>query len=201
MALAERYPVSLIRLSRNFGKEAALSAGLDHADGDVVMLMDSDLQHPIEVLDDDSSRNGGAGADMVYGVRAHRADETALKRVLTGLFYRLLSRSANVEITADAGDFRLMDRRVVGGAAPAARALADDEGPLCLGRLPEQGGQLHRGAARQRADELRPPAALRAGDHRLHQLQQRAAPGVDGGGGRRLAAWRSSTARRSWSRR
>jgi glycosyltransferase involved in cell wall biosynthesis len=112
VALGERYPVSLIRLSRNFGKEAALSAGLDHADGDVVIIMDADLQHPVEVVHA-FIEEWRAGYDMVYGVRAHRDDETALKRLLTGLFYRLLSRSANVEIAADAGDFRLMDRRVV----------------------------------------------------------------------------------------
>ena len=74
--------------------------------------MDSDLQHPIEVLDTffEEWRNG---YDMVYGVRADRTDESAAKRVLTGLYYRLLSRSANVEIHADAGDFRLLDRKVV----------------------------------------------------------------------------------------
>ena len=112
VGMAELFPVTLLRLSRNFGKEAAISAGLDHADGDVVVIMDSDLQHPIEVLDTffEEWRNG---YDMVYGVRADRTDESAAKRVLTGLYYRLLSRSANVEIHADAGDFRLLDRKVV----------------------------------------------------------------------------------------
>jgi polyisoprenyl-phosphate glycosyltransferase len=112
VALSVRFPVTLVRLSRNFGKEAALSAGLDHADGDVVIIMDSDLQHPVAVLDRffEEWRNG---YDMVYGVRADRTDERAFKRIMAGLYYRLLSRSANVDIHADAGDFRLLDRKVV----------------------------------------------------------------------------------------
>ncbi len=112
VALSVRFPVTLVRLSRNFGKEAALSAGLDHADGDVVIIMDSDLQHPVAVLDRffEEWRNG---YDMVYGVRADRTDERAFKRVMARVYYRLLSRSANVDIHADAGDFRLLDRKVV----------------------------------------------------------------------------------------
>jgi glycosyltransferase involved in cell wall biosynthesis len=112
VALGATHPVTLVRLSRNFGKEAAISAGLDHAEGDVVILMDADGQHPVAVLDAFFAE-WRAGHDMVYGVRADRDDETALKRRLTGLFYSLLSRSAHVPIHPDAGDFRLMDRKVV----------------------------------------------------------------------------------------
>lgn len=110
--LAQHFPLTLIGLSRNFGKEAAITAGLDHAEGDVVILMDADGQHPLEALDEFFAgwRNG---YDMVYGVRADRDDETTLKRSLSQLFYRALSSSASIEIHPNAGDFRLMDRRVV----------------------------------------------------------------------------------------
>jgi len=110
--LLGRFPVTLLRLSRNFGKEAAISAGIDHAEGDVAILMDSDGQHPIEVLDE-FFREWRQGYDMIFGVRADRSDETIVKRRLSGIFYRLLSSSANIEIHPDAGDYRLMDRKVV----------------------------------------------------------------------------------------
>ncbi len=111
-ALAEDYPVTLLQLSRNFGKEAALSAGIDHAEGDVVLLMDADGQHPLEVVDQ-FFQHWREGFDMVYGVRDNRNDESAAKRHLTNLFYRILSRSAEIDIHPDAGDFRLLDRKVV----------------------------------------------------------------------------------------
>jgi polyisoprenyl-phosphate glycosyltransferase len=110
--LARRHPVTLLQLSRNFGKEAAISAGLEHAEADVTVLMDADGQHPVEVLDS-FFRHWHEGYDMVFGVRSDRADETAVKRTFAGLFYRLLSRGANVVIHPDAGDFRLLDRQVV----------------------------------------------------------------------------------------
>lgn len=112
IALGRNFPVTLICLSRNFGKEAAISAGLDHAEGDVVVLMDADGQHPLEILDEFFSA-WRSGYDMVYGVRADRDDETALKRILSRVFYRALSGSASIEIHPNAGDFRLMDRKVV----------------------------------------------------------------------------------------
>lgn len=101
-----------LQLSRNFGKEAALSAGLEAADGDVVISMDADLQHPPELIGRMLAR-WSAGADMVYAVRSHRDDEPALKRFGSRLFYRLLSSHGRVDVPAHAGDFRLMDRRVV----------------------------------------------------------------------------------------
>lgn len=111
-SLVDEYPVTLLQLSRNFGKEAALSAGIDHADGDVVLLMDADGQHPLEVVDQ-FFQHWRQGYDMVFGVRDSRADESAAKRHLTNLFYRILSRSAEIDIHPDAGDFRLLDRNVV----------------------------------------------------------------------------------------
>ncbi|MEO8080052.1 MAG: glycosyltransferase family 2 protein [Caldimonas sp.] len=101
-----------VALSRNFGKEAALTAGIDRARGDAVLLIDADLQHPPTLIGEmvDAWR---AGADMVYTVRSSRVDETWMKRLGSRVFYRLVNAGAPFRIPADAGDFRLLDRRVV----------------------------------------------------------------------------------------
>ena len=101
-----------LRLSRNFGKEAALSAGIDHAAGEVVVLMDADGQHPVALLPAmlEAWRDG---ADSVYTVRRSRADESLTKRVGTWLFHTIVNVGAQMEIPRGAGDFRLLDRRVV----------------------------------------------------------------------------------------
>jgi len=104
--------IRLINLSRNFGKEAALTAGLDHVRGDVAILIDADFQHPIELIAIFLDR-WREGYDMVYGVRESRADESPLKRLGAQLFYRLLNRLSSIEIPMDAGDFRLLDRKVI----------------------------------------------------------------------------------------
>ena len=104
--------VRYLRLSRNFGKEAALTAGIDHAAGDVVLLMDADLQHPASLLPEMVAA-WRQGADMVCAARATRADESWSKRLGTAIFYRLVNHDSQVPIPVDAGDFRLMDRRVV----------------------------------------------------------------------------------------
>ncbi len=104
--------VRYVSLSRNFGKEAALTAGLDRARGDLVLLMDADLQHP-PALVPDMLRAWREGADMVYTVRATRGDESFLKKLGTRIFYRIVNAGSPVPIPANAGDFRLLDRRVV----------------------------------------------------------------------------------------
>ncbi len=104
--------VRYLRLSRNFGKEAALTAGIDHAGGEVVLLMDADLQHPASLVPEMVMAWQG-GADMVCAARASRADEGWAKRLGTAIFYRLVNQNSAVPIPVDAGDFRLMDRRVV----------------------------------------------------------------------------------------
>lgn len=105
--------VRYLRLSRNFGKEHALTAGIDHARGEVVVLMDADLQHPVEIVAK-MLEAWQQGADMVCAARASRADESWTKRVGTALFYWMVNRKGSkVQIPVDAGDFRLMDRRVV----------------------------------------------------------------------------------------
>jgi len=112
LSLAAEYPVKCLLLSRNFGKEAALTAGINEARGDAVVLMDSDLQHPVSMIPV-FFEQWRAGHDMVYGVRANRDDEGFWKRKLTGAFYQLLRRSSRIPIQPDAGDFRLLDRKVV----------------------------------------------------------------------------------------
>jgi glycosyltransferase involved in cell wall biosynthesis len=111
--LAERDDrVRVVELSRNFGHQTALTAGLDHASGDVVVTMDSDLQDPPELIPEMLARWSG-GADVVYAVRTSREGETRFKRSTAALFYRLLSKLADVPLPHDAGDFRLLDRRAV----------------------------------------------------------------------------------------
>ena len=109
---AEHPELVYLQLSRNFGKEAALTAGLDAAQGDVVVMMDADGQHPTALLTDMLAQ-WRQGFDVVYAVRRTRADQSPLQAGLTTLFYRLINLGNRVQIPAHAGDFRLMDRKVV----------------------------------------------------------------------------------------
>ena len=104
--------VVLVRLSRNFGLEVAMSAGLDHARGDWVALMHADLQDPPELIPQMLELAGEQRADVVFARRIGR-DESALKRALATGFYKLMERLARVPYQGQAGDFRLMSRRVV----------------------------------------------------------------------------------------
>lgn len=110
--LAEMPNLYIIDLARNFGKEAAMTAGLANAHGDAILVIDADLQDPpsliLEFMD-----KWREGFDVVYGVRASRASDTLLKRSTAAMFYNVFNRVANTKIPHGAGDFRLMDRRVV----------------------------------------------------------------------------------------
>lgn len=112
LAQAETLGVRYLEFSRNFGKEAALSAGIDHARGNAILLIDSDFQHPLEMVPRmvDLWRSG---YDMVYGVITDRAAESGLKRLGTDVFYRLMGFGSDIHIPRNAGDFRLMDHKVV----------------------------------------------------------------------------------------
>ncbi len=110
--LREQYPIRYIRFSRNFGKENALSAGLEHARGDAVILMDGDFQHPLELLSEFIAQWEN-GYDMVYAVRQNRVDESWLKRTCAKAFYQFTSKINRINIPANAGDFRLLDRKIV----------------------------------------------------------------------------------------
>lgn len=107
-----RRGVTWLRLSRNFGKEAALSAGLAAAQGDIVVCLDADMQHPPALIAAMVQR-WRQGVDMVYAQRIDRCDEAWTKRLGTRIFYGLLAKGHRVRIPEHAGDFRLMDRQVV----------------------------------------------------------------------------------------
>ena len=111
-SLAETYPVRAIRLSRNFGKEHAIMAGLEASVGAGVVILDADLQEPLCHLET-MLKHRAEGFEMVYAVRAQRRDETWRKRAFTRVFYAMLNIGTETEIPADARDFRLMDRKVV----------------------------------------------------------------------------------------
>jgi glycosyltransferase involved in cell wall biosynthesis len=102
----------VVRLSRNFGHQLAVSAGLEHAAGDAVVIIDADLQDPPEVIPEMIAR-WRDGYHVVYGMRTDRPGETAFKLWTAKLFYRFINRLSKVQIPLDVGDFRLLDRRVV----------------------------------------------------------------------------------------
>jgi len=102
----------VIDLSRNFGQQFAITAGLDHAAGDAVIVMDSDLQDPPEVIPELVAK-WKEGYEVVYAQRKNRKGDSAFKVVTARWFYRLLSKWAPVDIPLDVGDFRLLDRQVV----------------------------------------------------------------------------------------
>ena len=104
--------VRVVHLSRNFGHQAALTAGLEHARGDVVAMIDADLQDPPELISEMVAR-WGAGADVVYAVRRAREGETAFKLATASWFYKLFDRLAQVDLEPNSGDFRLLDRRAL----------------------------------------------------------------------------------------
>ena len=104
--------VGSVALSRNFGKEIAMTAGLDHARGDAVIVIDADLQDPPELIAE-LLREWQNGFDVVYARRTHRAGESWLKVMTASFFYRLIGQLSRVSIPANTGDFRLMSRRSV----------------------------------------------------------------------------------------
>lgn len=112
-AAASDTRVRYLSFSRNFGKEVAMTAGIEHACGDAVVPIDVDLQHPPEAVLEFVRLWRDQGYDMVYGIRHKDNEETAAKKTSSGLFYRVFNKLSHTEIPASAGDFRLIDRRVV----------------------------------------------------------------------------------------
>lgn len=104
--------LKIINLSRNFGKEAALTAGLDHASGDAIIPIDIDLQDPPEMIPD-MIQLWQQGYEVVYATRTEREGETFLKKSTAAYFYRFINRLSNIDIPKNTGDFRLMDRKVL----------------------------------------------------------------------------------------
>ncbi len=109
----ERDPrLRLVRLSRNFGKDVALACALAHTRGRAVVPIDADLQHPPETIADFVAK-WRDGYDMVYGIRSSRTTDSGLRRMASLAFYRLFDRLSDIDMPPGAGDFRLLDRRVV----------------------------------------------------------------------------------------
>ena len=104
--------VSTLKLSRNFGKELALTAGLDHVDADAAIVIDSDLQDPPELIPT-FVQHWREGYDVVYGTRASRAGETGFKKMTASGFYRVMEKLSSTPIPRDTGDFRLLSRRAL----------------------------------------------------------------------------------------
>lgn len=107
----EHEEVKALRFSRNFGHQLAVTAGMDEAKGDAVIIMDADLQDPPEVIAD-MVKAWEQGADIAYGKRMHRKGETAAKKFTAWCYYRLLNFMSAYPIPLDTGDFRLLDKAV-----------------------------------------------------------------------------------------
>lgn len=105
------YRFKVLVLSRNFGHQAAIFSGIEHATGDAIVLMDADLQDPPELIPK-MIEEWKKGYNVVYGVRIEREGDTFFKKFTASIFYRLMKRFANVDLPLDAGDFRLMDKKV-----------------------------------------------------------------------------------------
>ena len=99
----------VISLSRNFGHQTAITAGLDHASGDAVVMIDADLQDPPELIPT-MVEHWRAGSDVVYAMRIDREGESAFKLKTAEWFYRVMGKLSDVPLAANAGDFRLLDR-------------------------------------------------------------------------------------------
>ncbi len=104
--------ISILDLSRNFGKETAMTAGLDHARGDAVVLIDADLQHPPELIPE-LVKHWIDGYDVVYTRNIDRGGENVVKRFITRAFYRLIKVVGRLDIPENAGDYRLLSRRAI----------------------------------------------------------------------------------------
>jgi polyisoprenyl-phosphate glycosyltransferase len=159
LELAARDPkLRLLRLSRNFGHQAALSAGLDAARGDAVILMDADLQDPPEVIPSLVAK-WHEGFDVVYAIRADRVGESRIRLVSISLFYRLLRRISPTDIPRNAGDFRLLSRR-----AADANSAMPERAPFLRGMTSwicfRQTGVVYSREARFAGVSKYPPAKL-----------------------------------------
>src|SRR3989338_4778416 len=120
-ALRQKHPsIKILEFSRNFGHQVAVKEGIDHAKGDLVIIMDTDMQDPPEVISDLLAK-WKEGYDVVYAIRASRQGENLFKKWTAQLYYRLIRKIAHLDIPLDAGDFRLITRRV----AEAVRAIKE----------------------------------------------------------------------------
>lgn len=112
LAFQDDRHVKWLSFSRNFGKEAALTAGLEHSRGDVTLLIDADFQHPIELIPTFLEK-WAEGHDVVYGTQQERHSQGFLTKYASKSFYKLMGRISKISIPANAGDFRLLDKKAV----------------------------------------------------------------------------------------
>lgn len=122
--------VTYITLSRNFGKENAMLAGMDHATGDAVIILDADLQHPVETIPE-MIRYWEEGYDDVYGRRLSRGKESFLRKKLSLAYYSILQKTTNINILRNVGDFRLLDRRCVDVICRLRETQRNTKGLFC----------------------------------------------------------------------
>lgn len=137
--------VKIVDFSRNFGHQIAVKAGLDHASGDAVVVIDTDLQDPPEAIADLVAK-WKEGYDVVYAVRAAREGESALKKWTASLYYRLIRSIGDVELPLDAGDFRLVSRRVADALKPIREKRPYIRGLVSWVGFRQTGIQIHRQA-------------------------------------------------------
>lgn len=122
--------VSYVDLSRNFGKESALLAGLDHVQGDAAVIMDADMQHPPQVIPD-MVKKWEEGYDDVYAWRKTRGKEPWLRKRLTSLYYKLLQNSSRMDVLPNVGDFRLLDRKCINALCQLRESGRYTKGMYC----------------------------------------------------------------------
>jgi len=151
--------IAILDLSRNFGKEIAMTAGLDHARGDAVVVIDADLQDPPELIPE-MMKHWREGWDVVYAQRIERRGETLLKKLTAHWFYRLMQRVGRVRIPENVGDFRLLEQKSTGFAPAASGTPPLHERPLCLDRFPPERDPLPAGPTLCRKIHLGLLAAL-----------------------------------------
>ncbi len=137
--------ITLVNLSRNFGKEIALTAGLDQASGDVIVVIDADLQDPPELIGD-MLEQWRLGYDVVYAQRLSRDGESWFKQTTAAFFYRLMQKLGPVRIPANTGDFRLMSRRVVDALGELREQHRFMKGLFAWVGFPQKAIQYHRDA-------------------------------------------------------
>ncbi len=122
--------INIVNLSRNFGKENAMLAGMDYASGDAVIIMDADLQHPVSAIPQ-MIYWWEQGYDDVYGLRNVRGKESWLRKRLSHTYYALLQGSTHIEILQNVGDFRLLDRRVINAICSLRETQRYTKGLYC----------------------------------------------------------------------
>lgn len=130
--------VSVLNLSRNFGKENAMLAGMDYFTGDAIIIIDADLQHPLSAVPE-MIYWWEKGYDDVYGRRLSRGKESKLRKAMTMKFYDIMRRTSNIEILPDVGDFRLLDRRAVRAVTSLRESQRYTKGLFCWIGFPKKG--------------------------------------------------------------